>query len=533
MNRFIPFAVVLASAAGGACIGHIGGGEGEPGVDGQSLDCSSTVVPLRRLSRARYERTIVDLFGGLVTPSASFPTSSPGYAFDSYAEANGISLPGVESIMQAAEEVAVQAVDHLDVLLPCDPAVIDGACVEAFVRDFGRRAFRRPLTDDEATRLVGVYDGAEGEPKDKVALVVDTVLQMPELLYLLEEGRPGGDGRTVLLTDHEVASRLSYMLWGTMPDEELLAAADAGEVHTAAQIEAQARRLLADRERSAPALVAFVRQWMRLDQFAAATKSTELFPDWAELAPSVEEETNRFIEHVLFEGNATLEELYTSPDAWVNAPLEAYYGLPPQSSGADDWIEVALDPSQRPGLLLRGAMLATLAHSEEPSPTLRGKLVRMQLLCEEIPPPPPQAATVSPGGDTTIERSEWLMGQEFCGKCHALLDGIGIGLMSYDAIGRFTTEPSPAGEIRGWEDGAFQSGAELAAMLAASDEAATCAVRQTLRYAVSRDDAAADACRVDDLAERFRASGGSFVELYADLVTSDAFLTRNLEEDVP
>jgi len=527
----------LAALGLAGCIGNIGDGKGLDGTPpyetADACDAGMT-VPLRRLSKGEYERTIVDLFGGSVVPSASFPESSLGYPFSSYADANGVSLPGAEAIMLAAEEAALQAIESLPALLPCDASSADRTCVEEMVRAFGKRAFRRPVRDDEVSRLMtDVYDVAEGEVVDRVACVLSAMLQMPQFLYLVEEGTPSDDGRTVRLTDYETASRLSYLLWGTMPDDLLLSAAEAGKLATKEGIEAEARRLLADRARAAPALVGFVRQWMGIDELAEQPKSVTAFPDWDELMPHLEAESLRFAEHVLFDGTGTLEELLTSPTAFVNAAMESFYGLPAQSAGDDDWREVELDAGERPGILTRPAHMAAFAHSEMPAPTLRGKFIRTQLLCETIPPPPKEAANVTVQGETLVDRSQWLIDHEFCGGCHKLLDGIGIGLMNYDAIGQWDAAGGPPGEVVGMEDGVFHTPAELMDRLAGSEELAACAVRQVFRYAAARDDDKGDRCQIEALQTALSAAGGDLRELMIALVVSDAFVVRVPEEVSP
>lgn len=535
MTRALAAGCVLGVLAGvGACVGEIGGGPDKDGATGTAVDpCTAFAVPMRRLSGAQYANTIDDLFAGAVTPGAQFPASSKGYMFKTYVEANGISLSSVESIMKAAEDVALQAVTDMNALLPCDPASADDACIEQFVRDFGRRAYRRPLSDDELSNLMGAYDGAEGNLVDRIALVISTVLQMPQFLYLIEEGTPNEGGRTVALTDHEIAARLSYLVWASMPDEALLAAAEAREVHTTAQIEGQVRRMLADRARSAPALVAFVEQWMGLDSFADRAKSATVFPDYAALAPHLVAESQRFIEHVWFDGDGTVGTLLTSDVAFVNAPLETFYGLPAQSAGDGDWLQVSLDPQQRPGLLTRPATIATYSHSEAPSPTLRGQFIRTRVMCQQIQPPPLEATTVDPQGNTLVEQSQWLIDHTFCGGCHALMDGIGVGLMNYDASGQWDATQNVPGEIRGLDDGTFSTPAEMVSKLAATDVVADCAVKQMFRYTVARDDVDDDACLLETFGDALAENGGDMRELIVAIVTSDAFTVRVLEEVQP
>ena len=525
---------------GGSGSDSDGGDTGVPGCEG----VQAATAPLRRLNDRQYRNTVVDLFGGLVEPSAHFPETASDQGYTNDPDANAVSLMNAEEILLAAEGAAAQAVDQLDALWTCAPDQSEDACAAAFVDDFAARAFRRPLRAEERDALVGLYAAhrAEAEFGDAIGAVIVAVLQMPQFLYLVEEGT-GGEGLPgdiVALADHEIASRLAYLVWDTMPDAELRAAADAGELHTAAQIEAQVRRLLADRERSGPALVRFYREWMELHELLAVDKDLEVFPQFDDaLASAMNEEAERFVERVLFSDAPTLAELLTTTRTEVDPAMAAFYGVAAPDSG---WAEVELGADQRAGLLTRPALLAEHATRHTSSATFRGELVRTRLMCEPIPPPPPGAMAMAPEfppDSTARERTEILLQEPSCAGCHLLMNPIGLGFEHYDAIGAWRdidVDGGPvdaSGMVNGGApplSGEFDGVAELGQMLAASDVVRDCVAEQWTRHALGVDEAQLDACTVDALALRFAEADGDLVELVVAFTTAEFFRHRRVEE---
>lgn len=454
---------------------------------------------------------------------------------------NVVSLPTAMDLLVAAEDVAAQVIDDIDALVPCAGAD-EQNCAAAFIGDFGARAFRRPLVDDERAALESLYDTAAATDgfADGVGTVVAAVLQSPQFLYLVEQGGETLEPGVVALGDYEIATRLSYLLWDSMPDAALFAAAAAGELQDPDALEAQVVRMLADTAQSGPALERFVREWNHYDGLAAYDKDTVAYPQFTtELAAAMDEELSRFVQGVLSSDEPTLERLLTSTQSEIDPQLAELLGVP--APAADGWGPVTLD-ERRGGLLTRPAVLAEHAHANNTGPIFRGELVRTQMLCEPIPPPPADAmanAPSYPDGATERERSEILMNHMNCGGCHSVMNPIGLGFEDYDAIGAWRDldiDGGPvdnSGEVVGGPDavtGTFHGVAELQAKLAASEEVTACFASQLYQYTFGLEAAQVLDCAVEPVAAEFIASGGDIRQLVIALARSDAFRTRIVED---
>jgi hypothetical protein len=529
----------------GGSAGESGGsGDESGGVPGDpTTDCAGVgagLAPMRRLTKVQYDNTIRDLFGGAVEPGATFPESVIHEEYSNNPSANVVSLSAAQNILLAAEHAGQQVVDGIGGIVDCEPGP---ACAASFVDDLGRRAFRRPLRADERQALLDVYAQVEAEAgfADAIGTVVTVILQAPQFLYLHEEGAAEVEPGVVELSDHELAARLSYLVWDTMPDDELLELADAGLLRDAAELRAQAERLLADRERSGPALDRFFREWMHFDGVPAYDKDPALFPAYDDaLATAMDEELTRFVDGVLRSDAPTLRTLLTSSATAVDGTLAGFYGV---DAPADGWAPVTLPADERPGLLSRPALLAEHSTASSSAPIFRGRLIRTQLLCDVIPPPPDDAmanAPAYPDGATERERSAILMDHMNCGACHGLMNPIGLGFERYDAMGAWRDldvngEPVDSrGEIIGGTEGLvgeFDGVSDLGARLADSDQVAACFARQLYRHSLGLEVSQTLACASDPVEQAFVASGGDIPTLVLELVTSNAFRMRVLPEE--
>jgi hypothetical protein len=328
-----------------------------------------------------------------------------------------------------------------------------------------------------------------------------------------------------------MATRLSYLLWGTMPDAALFDAARANRLRTPDDVRAQAERMLAD-PRAHQAVARFHSEWLQLANISRASKDPKLFPFFApELPALLRQETETFLDRAAF-GGGGLRDLLGARFTFVNKDLAALYGVPaPAASGG--FARVDLDPAQRAGVLTQGGMMAMLAEFTRTSPVRRGAFVRRQLLCAPLGEPPPGAADLmlpsAPAGATRRQLVELHASRPECASCHRLIDPIGVAFETYDAGGRWrATEDGQAiddrGEVVGSAIGAFKGAVELADRLAGSAEARTCFVRQLFRYALGRDDAGSGA-DIDRLARTAEATGGRYPDLLVALTQTDAFLT--------
>jgi hypothetical protein len=528
-----------------------GAAEGQPAVRGPKPRQQQLV---RRLTHSQYNNTVRDLLGDFSKPAQRFPPEDYVDGFRNQLRNQSIPPLLAETYSTSAERLALNAFRAGDVnnLIPCKPATAaDAACRDRFVKSFGLRAFRRPLTDAETRRYTAAFDTqarSTGKFLEGARVTVEAMLQSPKFLFHLESG-PAGKS-----TDHAVASRLSYLIWDTMPGSELLAAAARGELRSADGRERIARKML-DNPLAAQALDEFFSQWLRLDKVLNATKEGRRFPQFTpEMAAAMVEETRRMLHH-LVSGNHNFMELFTAGYSFLNAGLAALYGFP---NPPGEFERVSFPPgTRRAGLLGHGSILTLNAGPQETSPTARGIFVREQLLCQHVPPPPPNVNTAlpEPSEDKPTTRRQRLSAHvenPACSSCHKLMDPIGFGLENFDAIGRWRDKetvflqtaasdrggaPKPielpletGGEIAGLTDSAFADAAALGRILAASPVCQQCIVRQMFRYAYGRVETQADRPVIQQLTAQFRDSGFRFRELLIGLVRSPE-LVRGLDDN--
>ena len=435
------------------------------------------------------------------------PTRPEGFSYDTHAASGRVTAVHFEAFLSAAERIASAAMTTTDAWLGCNIDAPD--CRRVFTQTVGRRVFRRALSDAEQTHYAGLLD-AHG-----LSTALTALLMSPHFLYRSERGVDTGDGRFVL-TQPETATALSYLLWGTTPDDALLDA----PLDTPEQIAAAAERLLAD-PRARQMVGTFAMQWLGIGSLNTIDKAPELNDDFgADVRSALLEEARQFVESAVLDGGryADLVTAHTEPAA----ALDGLYGDAP-----------------RVGVQGLGAVLATYAHSDQTSPIRRGLFVRNALLCQPLPPPPPNAGGV-PDVDpnaTTRERFRQHTTDDFCASCHKHIDPVGFGFERYDPIGRWrdTENGLPidaAGDMTDVEglgagtSAPFDQLDSLGATLAGSAAAPACFAIQLRRFAHGRVEGPADRCAVSTLTDAFVANGGDLKALWIDLVTAPAFRTR-------
>jgi len=535
-----------AASGGGDAGDDAGEGGDDDGVEGQCAEVQTGPTKLRRLTQSQYERTIRDLLGFETSAAEGFAPDERVAAFKSNAVAPVGDLQ-VEQYMDAAEQVASEATADLASFLPCDPATVgEDACAEEWLRELAPRAYRRPLAEADFERLMSVYSTAKADADfaTGIRVALQGILQSPWFLYHVELGDLTAEpveGEPVQLSEHELASRLSYFLWDSMPDQALFDAATAGELATDAGIAAQVERMLTD-PRAEEAIASFHLQWLGVDEIESLEKAPEVFPDFdPALAVAMKEDTASFANWVLAEGDGKLETLMTGAFTLSDDPaLLALYGVEvPAGHVAGDPIPLPSD--QRAGLLTQAAVMAEHAHANQTSPVHRGKLVRENFLCQPLPPPPADVDNVPPNpepGISTRERFAEHSSNPSCAPCHNLIDPLGFGFEHYDGVGAFRTmdgdQPVDAsGEVTSTQESnqTYDGAVELAGILAGAPEVRDCMARQWFRYSLGRMDDDMDSCTMDRLATAFEEADHDVRSLIHEIVLSDAFRYRLAPEE--
>jgi hypothetical protein len=532
--------------------GAIGGGTGgasgtgaDPGGESACPTVQVAPTPLRRLTRFEYANTVRDLLGMDRSPANDLPADEVTNSFDNNARVLTVSSLHAEKYVLVSEALAAKAVQNLGALTSCDVAAQgEEACAVEFARRFGRRAFRRPITPEDAQLLMAAYAAGRtgGSYAEGIEVMIRAALQSPHFLYRLEITPPASAGQPLTPLDQfELATRLSYLVWSSGPDDALLDAASNGGLATPEQLAAKARDMLAD-PKARPALANFFTQWTSVSRLGVVSKDTERFPEFTPaLRDAMARELPAFVEHVLWSADRTLATLLTAPVGFVSGPLADVYGVPapPGSETAATLVTLPQDQS-RAGILTQAGFLAVQGHPDQTSPVLRGKFVRAMLLCQPPAPPPPDVDISVPDidqGGTARERfSAHLTAGTSCNGCHALMDPLGLAFEHFDAIGRYreTDDGRPidvSGDVAGVNDavlaGPFNGVRELAEKLAASSEVRDCVATHWFRFAAGRSEVGADACSLETLRGAFAASGGDLAEIVVAMTQSDAFRYRS------
>ncbi|HTM44083.1 MAG TPA: DUF1592 domain-containing protein, partial [Polyangiaceae bacterium] len=539
------------SAAGGASSAPTSAVSNEPPAGPQVVNnpalCDPSTLqigpaPLRRLSRIEYNNAMRDLLGDTTHPAATFVAEEKVLGFSSNSLTPVTEVIN-EQYLDAALQIAERALPNLAQRWPCVAQGGGEACARTVLHDLARQAYRGALDSTEEDRLVALYRSTATALDDSAGLQagIAAVLTSPRFLYVLELGAAGATDAVVPLSQYEVAARLAFFLWRSLPDEMALAAADRGELATPEQVEAQARRMFDD-ARANDALDDFVTQWMQIENMSALSKSSTVYPEFSDqLKQSMLQETLSFYRETVRGTPGDVATLLTASHSYINRQLAQYYGV--GSNAPDDTsfvlTELNSDPNNlhRAGLLTQGSVLAMHAHPTRASPVHRGKLVREQLLCQPLPPPPPNVKNTLPEdnmGSATRDVFSQHATDPACAGCHRLMDPIGFGFGHYDGMGKYLDNEGglvidAKGEVLGAGaslDGPFEGAVELANKLTTSGLVEPCFAVQLTRYAFGRAETMSDACSLQDTYAKFVASGFQVRDLMAAIARSDSFRMR-------
>jgi hypothetical protein len=483
-----------------------------------AMAASSQVASMRRLTQAEYRNSIADIFGKEIEVRGAFePTIRIAGLQATSTAVLSVTPVGFESFTNMADSVAVQVTsEKYRPKLPCTPKSAkapDDACAGQVLGHYGRLLFRRPLTSDEIKSAVRLSNGLAKSSNDFYAGLrygLASLIQAPDFIFRMETAAPAGD-KQYTLEPYSRATRLSYLMWNSTPDAELLRAAEAGELNTAAGLDKQVDRLMAS-PRLETGMRAFFNDMLELDTFDTVSKDSILYPKWSSnIAASAKEETLRTAIDLALRANGDMRDLMTTRKTFLNRALAADYQLPFGFKG--DWMpyEFSAD-SGRSGILTQVSMLAMFSHPGRSSPTKRGVALMDIFLCEPTPAPPANVDfsvvnDVSGALKTVRERLTAHATNSTCASCHNHSDPIGLSLEHFDTIGgRRTTENGQAIDVSAAIQGKKFAGAEgLGKFLHDNPKYTSCIARKA--YAYSRGENSEDVS-----ASAFKAANKAFTD---------------------
>ena len=489
---------------------------------------------LRRLSAAQYRNTLADWFGPeLELPGTLEPDVRVERLYAVGAGVGGLSGLGAERYFQGAKTVASQLVSVKALRAQVSTCTGDEdatGCMASIIDMWGLRLWRRPLTNMERTRLNGIAASAIdtlGTFDEGLRYVFVALLTSPYFVYVDASGGVETEAGSAY-DGYEMASRLSFFLWGSGPDQWLLDKAANGALLEDEQLQQVVTTMLED-NRSKRGVRAFVDDWLLLDELDGLSKDPGTYPHFnREFGKEAREETQRLFEHLVFERRSDIREFLTTRTTFINRRLASTYAVPATVTDGFGKVELpALGP--RAGFLGHASFLSLHASPNRSSPTLRGVFVREHFLCQTMPEPPANVDTTIPESSenkpTMRERLEEHLFNDECAGCHALTDYIGLGLERFDGLGGYrTTENGALIDTSGDLDGvAFETGRELGEALATHPSFIPCFVDTLWAYANGRVRTPDDWGQVKALEARFRASGYSLLALLEDTVLSQGF----------
>ncbi|HRI64716.1 MAG TPA: DUF1592 domain-containing protein [Polyangium sp.] len=518
-----------------SCVGVIGDREQGNTYSSTGAIFAPAESTLHRLTRPQLRNAWLDLLGEPLVAPADLPADDVLYNFSSIAAARGTISPvdaeKYENATYAVLDQVFASAARRDALVGCSAGVVDDPCVRQFIATFTARAWRRPVADAEIDALhtlaktiaVQLNDGTQG-----IKYMLAAVLQSPHFLFRVDIGEMGPDNYRY--SSWEMASRLSFLLLDAPPDEALRTAAAKDDLTNPEAVRAHATRLLED-PRARTTLVRFFRDFMNLAKLDSLDKLPEKFPQiTATLGPSMRVQMERMFEENVFERQGDFRDLFTTRDTYMNEDLARVYGI--DGVTGLEWAPVTLpDDGRRPGILTTPGFLALNSHKSQTSPTHRGRFIRVNLFCQDIPPPPPGINTTLPEPDpntpsTLRQRLDEHRTNPQCAGCHDRMDPIGFAFESYDAIGAYreVDETGLAIDTKSSVDGHDLTGAaDMAALVASLPNVGACIARRFYEHAGAHLAGSSDEAAVETLVDDFMGNDYSFKQLVLALVTNEGY----------
>jgi hypothetical protein len=514
---------------------------GVPQIGGECMESALPPVRVWRLTATQYRNAVRELLVLESAPEMDLEIEPLVDGYTNNAAALSVTTRFADQLRTSAELLAIRGRERFSELSLCAPeAMADEGCVAEFIHEFGKRAFRRPLSQEEVEAYLQVYRAGvqDDDAESGVRLIVQTMLQSPYLLYRTELGEETAPGAAeVRLTSYELASALAFTLWNAPPDLALLDAAESGALQQEAGLESEARRLLAD-PKARRAIRQFTTEWLGVRDPNIQSRDSALYPLFEAAKAQLLEEFELLAEEAFFGDNATLGAAFYNPESFLTAPLAAYYGV--EGIGSDtEFTRADVSAASRVGLLTSGALLSSWSGQTSTRPMTRGRFLIERVLCQFIPDPPPslEIPPVREDDSTLTTRERFAQHAEIsgCATCHAPLDAVAFALENFDASGvyRATENGKPidaSGTLSGTldVDGPFQNMQELSQALASSQHAASCLTQQYLRYASGLGRASDDQCVVQALLDASQGTAATPSDLLVNVVKSKHFLVRRL-----
>jgi hypothetical protein len=535
---------------------HTSGGPGSPGGPNDTTCASGMAVPtvqprIRRLTKLEIRNTVADLFSDTTASLTDEIEPDPKPQGFSTGDERSVDPAYMDTQQHVATQIAAdfrKTFDQTKFGATCfatDASARD--CADKFVRDFGKRAYRRALTDVDVTALLKVYDagratGTDNDFADRFAAglqyTLTALLQSPEFIFRTEIGDgTAAAGATVQLTPSELASALSYGTIASPPDIALVGAADGNMLSTSDQVTSQVRRLIESHpDRFKAQVQRFVIDWLGIDFDKPdwSNKDKTLYPNFTDATKTaLEQETGMFIDDWTSSG-PLFTTLLTSSSTFINQANAPVYGV---SASSMTLQKQALDPKQRSGILTSPGFLGTYAHTDSSSPVFRGVAIMRKLLCKEPPPVPAMVPPLPPADKTEVkttrQRFDKHISIAFCNACHSSIDPMGNVFESYDAVGAYRTQENgvpidSSGGIVGTasSDATFANAIDMVKALSTSADVHECFARQAYRFSVGRVETDADTCAIQGYARAFTDKGLDLRELLVAIAASPAFAVR-------
>lgn len=545
--------MTFAVSIGVACMGELGpGGDGSEerrhaprdgrGLDehGNPLPIGASATDLRRLRKVEFRnsvRAFLDQLPDDFDPAADLPR-------DNHVEL-AFAVPGTVSELEVKRfaDLSQEAIERLGPQAPGSTYVCasdEDTCAREFIVKMATKAFRRPPLEGEVDDLLALYSRLRSdpevtfEPTEALDIVVEALLQSPGFLYRWELGPQGPtlDGDLVKYGPYEIASRLSYFLWNSSPDEELLFDAESGILSTSRGVETQTRRMMAD-ARFDRALGDFVTQWLEVTELPSIVKDTGVYPRFTpDLARAMYEEARAYTVGVFRSREPTFTHLLTGTSTIASPELASYYGATVGEDGVTD-----LSRTQRRGILTQGAVLAAKGNSYRTSPVRRGKFILNRLLCASVPPPPPDAVVdLPPAGPNLTLREQLAMhaSAPSCNNCHGTMDPLGLAFEHFDGAGAYretegNLEVDASGQLKvDGESWTFDNSTDLIELLQGDEDVQDCFATQWVRYALGRFEQEKEAGAVAHVLGAHQDAGLDLSELIVAITTSKPFTHRAL-----